>query len=129
DFNKAAAARWIADFTYSIGRYNWRPYKLNFGYENYQNNKYNDKSADLLEKASEGYLFVSYGLALPDKLLYRIRLDNTSNFRITPFARWAFRYRDEFEHVRTEGKPCVGTSARLTLVWNLYVEGAVYYYF
>jgi hypothetical protein len=129
DFNKRAAARWIADYTYSIGRYNWRPFKLNFGYENYQNNKYTDNADQFAEKAMEGYFFLSYGLAVPDNLFRYVRIDSTTAFRVTPFVRWAARYRDEFESVHYEGKPCAGTSARLTLFWNLYVEGAVYYYF
>jgi hypothetical protein len=129
DFNKKAAARWISDFMYSIGRYNWRPWKLNFGYENYQNNKYTDNPEQLWQKMTEGYFFLAYGIALPDRFLNKIRLDSTSNFRFTPFARWGFRYRDELEQVRYEGKPTVGTSLRLTLFWNIYVEGATYYYF
>jgi hypothetical protein len=129
DFNKRAAARWISDFNYSIGRYQWRPFKVNFGYENYQNNKYTDTPKQLLQKMTEGYFFVSYGIGLPDRFLYKIRLDSTTNFRLIPFARWAFSYRDEFEKVHSEGKPVVGSSLRLTLFWNIYVEGAVYYYF
>ncbi len=129
DFNKKAAARWISDYTYSIGRYNWRPYKLNFGYENYQNNKYNDDFKTFLQKASEGYFFLSYGYGLPQNVFKYIRIDSTTNFRFTPFVRWAFRYRDEKEVVHYEGKPTAGASARLTLFWNIYVEGAVYYYF
>jgi hypothetical protein len=129
DFNKKAAARWISDYTYSIGRYNWRPYKLNFGYENYQNNKYTDDFPTFIQKMSEGYFFLSYGYALPDRMQRWIRIDSTSNFRFTPFVRWAFRYRDERETVHYEGKPAAGASARLTLFWNIYVEGAVYYYF
>jgi hypothetical protein len=78
---------------------------------------------------TEGYFFVSYGIGLPDRFLYKIRLDSTTNFRLIPFARWAFSYRDEFEKVHSEGKPVVGSSLRLTLFWNIYVEGAVYYYF
>jgi hypothetical protein len=129
DFNKQAAARWVSDFTYSIGRYNWRPYKLNFGYENYQNNKYTDSYRLLAEKAAEGYFFVSYGYGLPQNIFRYIRIDSTSNFRFTPFLRYAFRYRDEYEKVHYEGKPAAGLSSRLTLFWNIYVEGAVYYYF
>lgn len=129
DFNKRAAARWISDFTYAIGRYNWRPYKVNFGYENYQNNKYTDSPRLLWQKMTEGYFFVSYGYGLPQNVFRFIRIDSTTSFRFTPFARWAFRYRDEFERVRKEGKPTIGTSARFTLFWNIYVEGAVYYYF
>src|SRR5438128_1089815 len=38
EFNPKAIAPWIADYTYSIGRYNWRPHRFNYGYENYVNN-------------------------------------------------------------------------------------------
>ena len=129
DFNKRASARWISDFTYAIGRYNWRPFKLNYGYENYQNNKYSDSWSTLFQKMTEGYLYLSYGLAPPDNLFRFIRIDNTSALRVTPFVRWAFRYRDELERVHYEGKPTAGVNARYTLFFNIYVEGAAYYYF
>jgi hypothetical protein len=129
DFNRAAAARWISDFTYSIGRYQWRPNKLNFGYENYQNNKYTDNAEQLGEKFMEGYCFLSYNIAMPDVLGKLIRIDSTSSLRITPLARFAPRYRDEFEKVHYEGKPTAGVTARWTMFWNLYIEGGAYYYF
>lgn len=37
DFNKKATARWTSDYSYTIGRYNWKPNKFNYGYENYLN--------------------------------------------------------------------------------------------
>jgi hypothetical protein len=129
DFNKRAAARWIADYNYSIGRYNWRPYKWNYGYENYINHKYTDNLEQFLQKASEGYFFVSYNAFIGQNAINKIKLDSTTSIKFTPFARWAFRYRDEREVVHYEGKPTVGLSSRLTLFWNIYVEGAVYYYF
>ena len=129
DFNKKAAARWISDFTYSIGRYHWRPNKLNFGYENYQNNKYTDSPDVLAEKFMEGYVFLSYNVALPDVLSRAIRIDSTSSLRFSPLFRFAPRYRDEFEVVHYEGKPTAGITARWTMFLNIYVEGGVYYYF
>jgi len=129
DFNKRAAARWIADYNYSIGRYNWRPYKINFGYENYINNKYTDDLETIAQKFTEGYYFLSYNYVLPDAISARIKLDSTSSLKFTPFVRYAFRYRDEFERVQYEGKPTAGISCRATLFWNIYIEGAVYYYF
>lgn len=129
DFNRAAAARWISDFTYSIGRYQWKPNKLNFGYENYQNNKYTDNAEQLGQKFTEGYYFLSYNIALPDVIQRIIRIDSTSSLRISPLARYALRYRDEFEVVHYEGKPTAGATARWTMFWNIYVEGGVYYYF
>jgi hypothetical protein len=129
DFNKKAAARWISDYTYTIGRYNWRPYKFNFGYENYQNNKYTDNWDTFLQKATEGFFFASYNYPLPDMIMNKLRLDSTTSIRFSPFARYALRYRDELERVHYEGKPCIGISARITLFWNIYIEGAVYHYF
>jgi hypothetical protein len=129
DFNKRAAARWIADYNYSIGRYNWRPYKWNYGYENYVNHKYSDNFDQFLQKASEGYLFLSYNAHFSERMVKPIRLDSTTSVKFTPFVRWGFRYRDEKEVVHYEGKPVAGLSSRVTLFWNIYVEGAVYYYF
>jgi hypothetical protein len=129
DFNKRAAARWVADYSYSVGRYNWRPHKWNFGYENYVNNKYTDAPATIVQKFTEGYLFLSYNYVLPDVVNNLIRIDSTSSLKFTPVLRHAFRYRDEFEKVHYEGKPSAGLMGRLTLFWNIYVEGGVYYYF
>lgn len=129
DFNKQAAARWISDFTYSIGRYAWRPNKLNFGYENYINNKYTDHYTVLAQKFTEGYYFLSYNLPFPGFLARAIRIDSTTSFRMSPLVRYAFRYRDEFENVRYEGKPTAGITARWTIAFNIYVEGGAYYYF
>jgi hypothetical protein len=129
DFNRRAAARWIADFNYSIGRYNWRPRRFNYGYENYVNNKYTDDGATLAEKFMEGYYFLSYNYAFTDQFQRKIRLDSTTSLKFTPFVRWAFRYRDELERVHYEGKPTAGITGRYTLFWNIYIEGAVYYYF
>lgn len=129
DFNKRAAARWVADYAYSIGRYNWRPYKFNYGYENYINNKYTDNAEQFLQKFTEGYYFLSFNANFPQKLMDKIKFDSTSSIKFVPFVRYGFRYRDEFEVVHYEGKPTAGISGRYTLFRNIYVEGAVYYYF
>lgn len=129
DFNKKAAARWVADYAYSIGRYNWRPYRFNYGYENYINNKYTDNINQFAQKFTEGYYFVSFNANVPDAITKKIKLDSTTSIKFVPFFRYAFRYRDENEVVRYEGKPTAGISGRFTLFWNIYVEGAVYYYF
>ena len=129
DFNRRAAARWISDFTYSIGRYHWRPNKINFGYENFQNNKYTDSPEQLLQKATEGYVFVSYNVPMPDAFARFMRIDSTSSLRISPVVRWAQRYRDEMERVHSEGKPTAGVTARWTMFLNIYIEGGAYYYF
>lgn len=131
DFNPRAATRWISDFNYSIGRYNWRSKKLNFGYENYINNKYTDDLKTLGHKFLEGYYFLSYNYSLPDKMLQRIKADNSTNLKFTGFARYAIKYRDENEITHGglfSGKPTFGLAFRYTILWNLYVESAVYFY-
>jgi hypothetical protein len=129
DFNKAAAARWISDFTYSIARRNWRSNKINFGYENYQDNQYTDNLDRLAQKFMEGYYFVSYNLPIPDSLSKKMRIDSTTNYKVSVFGRFGFRYRDQNEKIHYEGKPVAGINARVTLFWNIYVEGGLYYYF
>lgn len=129
DFNRKAAARWISDFTYNIGRYQWRPNKINFGYENYVNNKYTDSPEELGQKFLEGYYFVAYNVPLPNWFSDFIKFDESSSLRISPLIRWAFAYRDEFEVRHYEGKPTAGATARWTIYKNIYVEGGAYYYF
>jgi len=129
DFNQRATARWISDYTYSIGRYNWRPRKFNYGYENYVNNKYTDNIATFAQKFTEGYYFLSYNYVFPERITKKVMLDSTTNIRITPFARFALRYRDENENVHYEGKPTIGVGSRITVYRNFYLEGGLYYYF
>lgn len=128
DFNKRATARWISDYSYSLARYNWRPNKFNYGYENYINNKYTDNLKTMGDKFLEGYYFVSYAHNLLGKTL---RLDSTTNLKFIYFARYAIKYRDEFDVIHggfSSGKPSLGIASRFTIWRNLYVEGAVYYY-
>lgn len=99
DFNKRVNARWISDFNYSIGRYAWQNMKLNFGYENYCPNKYNDNISTLAEKFLEGYYFVSYNRNLSEKATAKIKLDDNTMVRFVAFARCAIRYADEFNTV------------------------------
>lgn len=130
DFNRRAAARWIADFTYSIGRYNWRSKRFNFGYENYTNNKYTDSWQVLGKKFLEGYYFVSYNL-YSDSLDRKIRIDSTTSLRFTFFTRYSVHYRDEYEVTHGSlfnGKPVGGIACRFTIFRGIYVEGALYVY-
>jgi hypothetical protein len=131
NFEKRADVPWIGDFSYSIGRFTWRPNKFNYGYENYVNNKYNDSWQELGRKFLEGSYFVTYSHFLPEKVMDKIRLDSTSNVRITYFAKYALRYRDDNQVQRGEwynGKPIVGAGVRYTVFWNIYVEGSALLY-
>lgn len=131
DYNLRASGRWISDYNYSIGRYNWREHKFNFGYENYINNKYSDPWKIVGRKFLEGYYFISYN-HLPKGLNYTLRIDSTSSLRFIYFSRYAIKYRDEREVTHGglfSGKPTVGVAFRYTLLWNIYFETAAYYYF
>jgi len=132
DYNPEANARWISDFTYSIGRYNWRPKKVNFGYENYLNNKYTDNFNQFTDKFMEGYYFVSYNSSLSDSTLKKIRIDNSTNVKFTYFLRYSLHYKDENNVMHGgglfSGKPTAGIACRYTLFWNIYAEGALYFY-
>jgi hypothetical protein len=130
NFNKRANAKWVADFNYAIGRYNWRARRFNFGYENYINNKYNDDWKTLGEKFLQGYYFISYNQT-PKKLNKLIRIDSTTSLRIIYFARYSLKYVDEKDVLHggfITGKPSAGLAIRFTMFWNIYVEGAVYAY-
>lgn len=131
DFNKKATARWTSDYSYAIGRYNWKPNKFNYGYENYLNNKYTDNLKTFGEKFLEGYYFVSYSNSLPEKITKAISLDYTTNVKFIYFVRYAIKYRDEFNKTFGGifgGKTTLGIAMRYTIYKNIYVEGALYYY-
>ncbi|MEW6470205.1 MAG: hypothetical protein AB1458_14895 [Bacteroidota bacterium] len=131
DFNPAATARWTSDYNYSIGRYHWKPKRFNFGYENYLNNKYSDNWEVFRRKFLEGYYFVSYSHLLPKKVMDKIRIDSTSQIKFSYVTRYAIKYRDEHEVTHGglfAGKPTFGAGMRYTIVWNIYIEGAVYLY-
>ena len=132
DYNQNAAPRWISDYYYSIGRYNWRANKFNYGYENYVNNKYKDNFKTFSKKFLEGYYFLSYNQSLSKKLIRKIKLDTTTYVSFVYFARYYINYRDENEVTHGTffgGKPVVGGGVRFTLFWNIYVESALYFYY
>jgi hypothetical protein len=131
DFNKRATARWTSDYSYTIGRYNWKPNKFNYGYENYLNNKYSDNLETTAKKFLEGYYFVSYGNSISEKIRNAIALDGTTSIKFTYFVRYSINYRNEFNVVHggiVSGKTTLGIAVRYTIYKNIYAETAVYYY-
>jgi len=131
DYNPYAVAPWIADYTYSIGRYNWRPNKFNYGYENYVNNKYTDDPRIFGEKFLQGYYFLSYNQSLSNHLDKKIKLDSTTSIKFVYFARYAINYLNQSNEIEggvLNGKSTVGVGTRFTIYRNVYVESAVYYY-
>ena len=130
DFNPRADAMWIADYTYSIGRYNWRPNRINYGYENYINNKYSDNSQTFYNKFLQGYYFVSYNQSW-EKLNHRISIDSTTSLKLIYFVRYSIKYLNKDQVLSggpLDGKSTVGAALRFTMYRNIYIETAVYYY-
>lgn len=130
DFNPRANAAWIANYTYSIGRYNWRSHRFNYGYENYINNKYSDNFKKFSDKFLEGYYFISYNQS-SEKLNKKIRMDSTTSIKLIYFARYSIKYMDKNDVLSGSignGKSTIGTAIRFTVFRNIYVETAVYYY-
>ena len=131
DYNKEASARWTANYTYSIGRYNWRPNKFNYGYENYINNRYSDNLQKMGDKFLEGYYFASYSHNLPEELMQNIKFDESANIKFTYFTRYAIKYRDNYEVIHggiASGKLSFGGGFRYTIYKRIYIETALYFY-
>lgn len=130
DFNKKAIAPWTSDFSYAFGRYNWRPGTFSYGYENYENNKFNDKGETLLQKMLLGSFFLSYNN--PNKALNKITGLDSSKVIFMPFLRYAFNYRDANESIQQgkfyAGKPTSGIALRYNFYKGFYIEGATYFY-
>jgi hypothetical protein len=131
DFNQRASARWTSNYTYSIARYSWKPNRFNYGYENYLNNRYKDNIREFGNKFLEGYYFLSFSHNLFDTLPKFLHFDESSLIKITYFARYAIKYRDNFDRIYggfAYGKLIFGAGFRYTFVKKLYVESAVYLY-
>jgi hypothetical protein len=132
NLNRSTNVRWLSDYEYSIGRYNWRSNKFNYGYENYANNKYSDDLKTFGDKFLEGYYFISYSHSLAKGLTRKISLDSSTNLKFVYFVRYSIKYRDQFNVSHGSlfsGKPTLGGGLRITLYKNIYVESAVYFYF
>jgi hypothetical protein len=132
EYNQKANVPWIADYNYSIGRYSWEDRKLNFGYENYVQNKYTDDAATHWDKFLQGYYYVAYNRYLGDKVGHHLAIDSTSGVRTVLFARYAFKYLNQYYQSLgdpSHGKPWMGYSVRWIIYRSIYVEGALYYYF
>jgi hypothetical protein len=123
--------KWTADFFYSLKRFNWRPNTFSYGYENFANNRYTDDSQTLLDKMKLGYFFLSYQHNFPKKFLQKIKWDETTNISFNYLVRFSPYYFDSEQHILggwDNGKTSFGFSSRFTIVKNIFVEGAVYYY-
>lgn len=131
DFNPKASARWTSNYTYSIARYNWRPGKFNYGYENYINNRYKDDLKETGNKFLEGYYFLSFSHNFSEMRMRKIIIDESTNIRINYFARYSIKYRhpDNSLHGGLDnGKWVLGSSFRYTIFKNIYVEGSICLY-
>jgi len=132
NFGAIGARQWIPDFTYSIGRYHWKPKTWNFGYENYNSNKFTDDFNSLWRKFKEGYLFLSYSHLLPEKIINYLRIDYSSNFRVSYFLRYAANFTDLKNSTQQgvlDGKLYSGIYFRYTMLRNIFIETGLFYYF
>jgi hypothetical protein len=130
ELNPQTRVPWLGDYSFSIGRYNWRKNKVNVGYENYSNLKLGDNFSSFLEKLLQGYLYTSYNFNFKN-LNNFVHIDNTSACRFTTFLRYSVNYRNEAEKVLGDifnGKPTAGVSLRYIIWKNIYAEYAVYCY-
>jgi len=121
----------LSDLYYQIGWYDWHNKSFSFGYENYQPHslfKKGDRKTDWAENFKRGMIFTSFNYDLL-KRSSSLKYDNTSQIRIVPGIRYFYEYTDKYG-VETAGhnKIVLTTAARWTIVKNIYVEGAVYYY-
>ena len=125
---------WIADFYYSLKRFNWRPKTFSYGYENYTNNLYSDNLKELVKKASQGYFFVSYNHNAPKKLIDKISIRNSSNINLVYLVRYAPDFLDEYgvkgvsEGGFFKGKFTLGMSLKYVIWNNFFVGAGVYQY-
>ena len=130
DFNSRASAKWTANYTYSLARYAWKPNSFNFGYENYVNNRYSDKIKTMGDKFLEGYYFLSYSNNFT-KLEKKIKLDTTSNIKISYLIRYSIKYVDNNEVLHggiVSGKTTLAVGFHYVIFKNIYFESAIYYY-
>ncbi|MFN6037298.1 MAG: hypothetical protein ACK452_02425, partial [Bacteroidota bacterium] len=130
DFNKQAVAPWVGDYSFNFGRYNWKRKKINFGYENFGNHKYNDNLKTFFNKFLEGYFFASYNFQFK-KINELIKIDPTSAVRFVAFTRYSVNFRNAKEESLgglLSGKPVTGFAARYIIFKDIYIESALYLY-
>lgn len=126
DLNKKAALPWSPHVNYSIGRYQWRPNKFNYGYENYQPNRFDHNATDWKTKFLQGYYFISYSHLLPDSLRKYTQIDSTSMLKFTYFVRYSIFYagnqNENLGGTWMNSKPVFGFNVRYIIGRNYYVE-------
>jgi hypothetical protein len=134
DLNKAATAPWSPHLNYTIGRYQWRPRKFNYGYENYLPNRFDKPETDWKNKFLQGYYYVAYSHGLPDSIRkYTQKVDSTFDIKFTYFARYYINYNgsDVTGNVTDvhHSKQVVGISMRYSFTHRLFFEFAPQFHF
>jgi hypothetical protein len=130
ELNKQVIAPWIGDYSFGFGRYNWKKRKINFGYENFGNHKYNDNFKTFLGKFLEGYIFCSYNFQF-QKLNKFLRIDPSTAVHFVAFSRYSVNFRNDREETLGglfNGKPVTGLAARYIVLKDIYIESAIYFY-
>jgi len=118
---------WLSNMYYQIGWYDWRNKRVSFGYENYGANRFSG-GTDWGENFMRGSFFTSFNLDLLGDYS-PLKIDETSQIRITPIVRYAIEYSDKFGVEKGgNNKIVLGTSTRWSIAKKFYVEGALLYY-
>lgn len=121
----------LSDLYYQIGWYDWHNKSFSFGYENYQPHNLfqkNGRKTDWGTNFKRGMFFTSYNLDLIGRRS-SLKTDKTTQIRVTPAVKYIFEYTDKFGVNKAgNNKIILTTAARWTIVKNIYIEGAVFYY-
>jgi len=119
--------KWLSNFYYALGMYNWENKTFSYGYENYQPNRF-DGTYNFWDNMKRGFFFTSYNYYLLGDNS-KVKLDETSQIFLSPFVRYQYEYTDRHGvQVLGNHKFTFGTSSRCVIWHNFYVEGAVYFY-
>ncbi len=118
---------YLSNMYYQIGWYNWHNKTVSFGYENYGPNKFSN-STGWGTNFLRGFFFTSYNFDLLNDYS-SLKFDETSQIRIVPIARYSIEYPDQYGVEKGgNNKIVLGTSVRWSIIHNLYIESAAYYY-
>jgi hypothetical protein len=125
--NNEETPPYLSNLYYQVGWYNWHNKSLSFGYENYGPNKFSN-GTNWGTNFLRGFFFTSFNYDLLDDYS-PLKLDESSQIRITPSIRYSIEYPDKFGVEKGgNNKVVVSSSVRWSIIKKIYLEGAVYYY-
>lgn len=124
--------KWLSNYFYQIGLYNWENRSFSFGYENYQPNLWDGFFDKFFVNLKRGFFFVSYNYIITDNENNNKKItlfwDETSKIVFTPIIKIHPEYQNEFNELGGYLKPVLGTNIRYVIVKNIYIETGLFYY-